>query len=349
MDLDITRGQLIGEGLWSKVYSLSSSAVTSPQELHGLFTPPSTPEKTKTPKLPQVFAVKSATRQDAKEVFIEEARILSILQDHADASHHVIPFFGLANDSTALVFEAATAGDLEGLMRDLTDRPVTDAIGHFPSLAYQLTSALAFLHEADVVHADIKPSNILISPSTTDPRQYNYRLCDFSASFIAEPEPQDSPASYIPSMPNSPMSASGTPSRSNSQRMPAGGGTWTYLAPEQLLSNPVLSTPTFASDVYSLGLLFIAFLLGASPYSGLQKSANIYLVREAIKMADPKRFVRDYGADAGGMDVRLAELERDENGRRVISLAMMSVKKRKDERIKATDWRERCVELGWGE
>jgi len=345
--IDLSQGQVIGSGLWSKVYKLRSAAAAAPKSVYGQLTPPSTPEKTKVPRLPQLIAVKVAVRQDAADVFQEEARILNHLHEQDDVHQHVVPFYGLANDNTALVFEAATAGDLHDLVEQSSTKPVTEALDHFPALAYQLTSALEFLHANNVVHADIKPANILLSPSEQDPTAFTYRFCDFTASFIAEPVQQD--LLVVPTESNSPLPVSPTPSRSNSQRQPAGGGTWTSLAPEQLSANPITSAPTFSTDVYSLGILLMTFLLGANPYDGVQKNTNIFLLREAIKMGEPTRFVRDYGADVGGMDSRLEALEASSEGKRALNMIGLGVRKKKEDRISAGAWREKCIALGWGE
>jgi len=43
-------------------------------------------------------------------------------------------------------------------------------------LAYNILLSLAFIHEANVMHRDFKPSNILVN------QNYNVKICDFGVS-----------------------------------------------------------------------------------------------------------------------------------------------------------------------
>ena len=44
---------------------------------------------------------------------------------------------------------------------------------------YQISSALAYLHENNIMHMDIKPGNILIEKD-------NFQLCDFNIAAFGE-------------------------------------------------------------------------------------------------------------------------------------------------------------------
>ena len=90
---DLSQAQLLGEGVWSKVYS--SPALPSRQAESGRpLTPPSTPHKTTFGPSEQ-YAIKTATRSDATAVFQAEAQILTHIQTYESSSDFVVPFLGL--------------------------------------------------------------------------------------------------------------------------------------------------------------------------------------------------------------------------------------------------------------
>jgi len=105
------------------------------------------------------------------------------------------------------------------------------------ALAQQITSALAAIHRANVVHGDLKSDNIfLVARSGNEPRAV---LVDFG---LARPTSCDD-------------------GRSGSFRSVV-AGTPAYMAPEQLLG----ATPTRLSDIYSLGVVFFEMLTGRLPF-----------------------------------------------------------------------------------
>ncbi|TKA70090.1 hypothetical protein B0A55_08025 [Friedmanniomyces simplex] len=141
-----------------------------------------------------------------------------------------------------------------------------ELVNLFAGLADDLISGLEFMHAAGVVHADIKPANVLldISEHYSLPRPVvRARYIDFSASSRLESD--DSTANA--------------------------GGTWDYMAPEQMRTQKELSTPSFASDVWSLGITLLSLIVGGSPYAAACGD-NLFMLREAIKSGDPFGFAR---------------------------------------------------------
>jgi serine/threonine protein kinase len=122
------------------------------------------------------------------------------------------------------------------------------------AIAEQLASALAHAHELDVVHRDVKPSNVLFDGF--DPEAPRPRLADFGLARF-----------------------------SGTTRVTATGtcvGTAAYLAPEQLEGR---GGPP--ADVYSLGLVLIECLTGVLCYPGtVAESALARLHRSPAVPAD---------------------------------------------------------------
>ena len=269
IDYELDRMRAIGKGLWSLVY-LAQPVVKSPQQSTAdIPSPPLTPQRKAVVPPCRLFAVKIPARPDAKDVFLQDARILTRLQRSTNAHQYIVPFHGLDARNSSLVFEGVIGGSLENLLGRL--KVMTELARHlelrslFPGLASDLISGLRFIHAAGVIHADLKPANVLldISEHHAHPNLViRARYIDFSASFVSEHD-----------------------SAGNA------GGTWDFMAPEQLRIQKDLNTPTFASDVWSLGITLLSIIVGGSPYT-VACGNNVFMLREAIKGGDPLGFAR---------------------------------------------------------
>ncbi|KAK4503534.1 hypothetical protein PRZ48_004449 [Zasmidium cellare] len=316
IDYELERAKVLGTGLWSTVYMAEQKPVQPSRTGLSLLSPPRSPRltrrKPRTASIPSLFAIKTIIRQDAKPIFHQEARVLTHLQRHPTSALHIIPFYGLDPRNNSLIFEAVIGGSLE----DLTSRmkQMTEVARHlelitlFPGLAFDLINGLDFLHAHGVIHADIKPANILldISHHLTDNKPIvRARYIDFSAAFI--------------------------PSKGDSAS--DAGGTWDFMAPEQMRIQPEFNTPTFASDVWSLGITLLYVMVGESPYSEAC-GGNVFMLREAIKTGDPLQFAR--------MDSRVRK--RLAACQDFVDCVRLAVKKERDIRITAAGWAGWLVE-----
>ncbi|HEY9848022.1 MAG TPA: AAA family ATPase [Leptolyngbyaceae cyanobacterium] len=105
----------------------------------------------------------------------------------------------------------------------------------FLKIAIQLTDCLHYLYQNKVIHKDIKPSNILINPSTK-----KVKLIDFSIASILPKESQEI---------------------QNAHDLE---GTLAYLSPEQ--TGRMNRGVDYRSDFYSLGITFYELLTGQLPF-----------------------------------------------------------------------------------
>lgn len=104
----------------------------------------------------------------------------------------------------------------------------------------QILKALIHLHQHQIVHQDIKPSNLIISQTQSQP---HVTLIDFGISTRPNLMPEEIESSL---------------------------GTPYYCPPEQLQGKP----PTFGNDLYMWGLVYLECLTGIAPSVTIGKSAE---------------------------------------------------------------------------
>ncbi|KAG2453164.1 hypothetical protein HYH02_002489 [Chlamydomonas schloesseri] len=108
--------------------------------------------------------------------------------------------------------------------------------------AIDIARAVAHLHREGIVHADLKPRNVLLKGSTHDPRGFVAKVADFGLSMrLDKDETHVSNAFH---------------------------GTLAYMAPETLLNGHV----SRASDVYSFGILLYELYSGETAYKDVPKA-----------------------------------------------------------------------------
>jgi eukaryotic-like serine/threonine-protein kinase len=125
-------------------------------------------------------------------------------------------------------------------------------------LFLQVLAAVGHAHQHLVVHRDLKPGNILVSP------QGEVKLLDFGVSKLLDDSEQAASASAF--------------TREAGRLL-----TPEYAAPEQLKNHPI----TTATDVYALGVLLYQLLTGCLPYAEVGDTP--ISLAHAIVEADPPR------------------------------------------------------------
>jgi serine/threonine-protein kinase len=147
------------------------------------------------------------------------------------------------------------------------------AIDESIEIATQVAEGVAAAHEAGVVHRDLKPGNIIITP------EGRAKVLDFG---LARVEDAADPAS------GSSMSPTMTSPAQHSPTMPGVIlGTAAYMSPEQARGRRVDKR----SDVWSFGVILYEMLTGASPFAGETVSDSVGAVLH--KDLDLDRLPRD--------------------------------------------------------
>lgn len=156
--------------------------------------------------------------------FLQEARAA------ANLSHpNIVTIFDFGHEPEQyyIVMEYIEGTDLKTLMRRRGQIPVQEAA----QLMIQICDGVGYAHRAGLVHCDLKPQNILISP------QGKAKITDFGISrALASIQPDE--------------------------RQDTVWGSPQYFSPEQARGG----APSPSSDVYSLGVVLYEMLTGRLPF-----------------------------------------------------------------------------------
>ncbi|BGP33016.1 hypothetical protein JCM10296v2_004805 [Rhodotorula toruloides] len=117
--------------------------------------------------------------------------------------------------------------------------------------ALQISSAVEWAHEKGVLHADLKPQNVMVAADLT------LRLCDWGNSLFLPPP--SSPAHLFPTDPH-------------------GLGTPAYSPPEFVRALP--SPFSYSSDIFSLGITLNTLITLREPYEGVRAVERMVRVAE---------------------------------------------------------------------
>lgn len=159
------------------------------------------------------------------ERFRAEARHAALVNHEGIAS---VFDYGEENGSAFLVMELVPGEALSTIL----ERDGTLSSDKTLDIVAQTSAALQAAHAAGLVHRDIKPGNLLITPDG------RVKITDFGIARIADQVP---------------LTATG-------QVM----GTVQYLSPEQASGHPASA----ATDIYSLGIVAYECLAGKRPFTG---------------------------------------------------------------------------------
>ncbi len=137
-----------------------------------------------------------------------------------------LPVEGAAGSSAYLVMELVPGQPLSAILRERGPLPPSETM----SIVGQTALALQAAHERGVIHRDIKPGNLMITPDG------RVKVTDFGIARATDEVPLTQTGTVL--------------------------GTSYYLAPEQAAGREV----TAASDVYSLGIVAYECLAGRRPF-----------------------------------------------------------------------------------
>lgn len=173
-----------------------------------------------------------------RERFRQEARAVANLSHPNIVTVHD---FGLDQGRLFLVMENVPGTDLKSILQKQRRLTVEEGL----PLLIQACAGIGYAHRAGLVHCDIKPQNLLVTPDK------RLKVADFGiARALASIQPNE--------------------------RINVVWGSPQYFSPEQAGGAP----PSPASDVYSLGVVMYEMLTGQLPFIGSTATELARLHRE---------------------------------------------------------------------
>ena len=187
---------------------------------------------------------------DFQQRFRQEARAAANLSHPNIVTVHD---FGFDHGQLFIVMEHIPGKDLKTLLRQRGRYSVEDAI----PLIVQACAGIGYAHRAGLVHCDIKPHNMIVTPDG------RLKVTDFGIARAMSTILPDERADVVWGSPQ-------------------------YFAPEQAVGEP----PSPASDVYSLGVVLYEVLTGALPFTAptSEELARMHLEMPPIP---PSEYVPD--------------------------------------------------------
>ena len=219
-------------------------------------------------KLGRSVAIKllpDAFERDTERVarFEREARVLASLNHPNIAS---IYGFEESEGRKFLVMELVEGETLAELIER---RPV--GVDDTLKIAKQIAEALDAAHEKDIIHCDLKPANVKITPNG------KVKILDFGIAKVVKPSHQ------IPNDPDVTTRQTDTGTLL---------GTVQYMSPEQALGRRL----NHRSDIFSFGTVLYEMVTGVRPFSGATpiETINCIINTTPAPIVDPKYLASGY-------------------------------------------------------
>ena len=157
---------------------------------------------------------------------------------------------GKTGDIAYMAMEFVEGVELRSLLSGGRPLPVAQAL----SIAAQVAEGLAYAHERGIVHRDIKPPNIMVTPGGS------VKIADFGIARMRATESLTQTGMML-----------GSPK---------------YMSPEHVLGKRADQR----GDIFSLGIILYEMLAGAAPFGGENVTALMYQI---VNLAPPAPSVRN--------------------------------------------------------
>ncbi|HEX5362985.1 MAG TPA: protein kinase [Gallionella sp.] len=196
--------------------------------------------KAKDPLIDRIVAIKTINlglALDEKEEY--EGRFYQEAKAAGRLNHpNIVTIYdvGKSGDVAYIAMEFLQGRELRDIMNDGERLPVEQVL----EIVAQVALGLAYAHEHEIVHRDVKPSNIMVV------RDGHVKITDFGIARMASAAVRTQTGMVL-----------GSPK---------------YMSPEQVMGKNIDQR----SDIFSLGVMLYEMLTGQAPFSGENVNAIMY-------------------------------------------------------------------------
>jgi len=202
--------------------------------------------KAKDPLIDRVVAIKTINlglALDEKEEY--EGRFYQEAKAAGRLNHpNIVTIYdvGKSGDVAYIAMEFLQGRELRDIMNDNGLLPVDQVL----DIVAQVALGLAYAHEHEIVHRDVKPSNIMVV------RDGHAKITDFGIARMASSTVRTQTGMVL-----------GSPK---------------YMSPEQVMGKAIDQR----SDIFSLGVMLYEMLTGQAPFNGENVNAIMYQTLNAV-------------------------------------------------------------------
>jgi len=222
------------------------------------------------------LSVDPKKKKSSVEVFLQEAEVAALLRHPNIVQVYKVNIEAIPGKDTdsekgyagAILMEYCEMGSLADAIKDnlftfkQSNSPELVDLQLMLKVAEDVARGMLFLHNQDILHADLKPNNVLLKQG---PDGVLAKLTDFGLSVQ--------------------MSVSQTHVSQHQT------GTLDHMAPEVMMEGK----SSKRSDVYSFGILMWELFCCSRPYAGLRDVAIVHrVVEEELRPVFPKSAPREY-------------------------------------------------------
>ncbi|HUW26756.1 MAG TPA: serine/threonine-protein kinase [Gallionella sp.] len=202
--------------------------------------------KAKDPLIDRVVAIKTINlglaldeKEEYEGRFYQEAKAAGRLNHPNIVTVYDV---GKSGDVAYIAMEFLQGRELRDIMNDEGSLPVEQVL----DIVAQVAQGLAYAHEHEIVHRDVKPSNIMVV------RDGHVKITDFGIARMASSAVRTQTGMVL-----------GSPK---------------YMSPEQVMGKEIDQR----SDIFSLGVMLYEMLTGQAPFNGENVNAIMYQTLNAV-------------------------------------------------------------------
>lgn len=192
--------------------------------------------------------------KEIQELFSQEAMSAANL---AHPNIITIHDFASSDDRLYIVMEYVPGTDLKTIIRRRTDEGLVFTPQETVDLIIQACAGIGYAHRAGIVHCDVKPQNLIITPEN------KLKVADFGISRLLSTIHPDEHNDHVWGSPQ-------------------------YISPEQSAGK----APLPASDIYSLGVIMYEMLTGRLPFA-FSSPEELIEAHQRIAPVHPRAYNQD--------------------------------------------------------